>query len=76
MPKITEIHWKKFEKFLIKSGCVFSRQKGSHRSYWKKGMHRPVIIQAKGNIPVFIIKKNLNTLDIGHDEYLEMIAKL
>jgi predicted RNA binding protein YcfA (HicA-like mRNA interferase family) len=76
MPKITEVPWQRFEKFLIHSGCRFTRKKGSHRAYWKEGLSRPVILQAKGKVPVFIIKKNLQTLGIGHDEYLRVLAQV
>ncbi len=76
MSKITEIHWRKFEKFLLYVGCQFSRQKASHRSYWKEGLLRPVVIQGKGKIPVFIIKNNLRTLGIDHDSYIRMLSEM
>ena len=76
MPKITEIHWRIFEKFLTYIGCHFSRQKGSHRSYWKEGLKRPVVIQGKGKVPVTIIKTNLRTLDIDHNTYLQILSEL
>jgi predicted RNA binding protein YcfA (HicA-like mRNA interferase family) len=76
MPKLQPLPWKAFEKFLLQVGCVFKRQEASHRVYWKKGLNRPIIIQAKGNVPVFIILNNLRTLGIERNEYLEIINKL
>lgn len=42
MPKITVIHWKKFDKFLLEVGCTFIREKGDHRIYWRKDLLRPI----------------------------------
>jgi len=76
MPKITTLHWKKFEKFLLYVGCTFDHQKGDHRIYKRSGLKRPVVLTVDTQVPVTHIKTNLNTLDIGHDEYLEMLKKL
>jgi predicted RNA binding protein YcfA (HicA-like mRNA interferase family) len=76
MPSITPIKWKKFEKFLLYVGCRFKRQKGDHRVYWRSDLKRPVILPTYPTIPVFIIRNNLNTLGIGHNEYLDILKKL
>jgi len=70
MPKICPVHWKVFERFLVEVGCVLKRREASHRVYWKEGMFRPIILQAKGNVPVFIILNNLRTLGVSREEYL------
>ena len=44
MGEIDSIPWKKFEKFLLKIGCEFKREKGDHRIYWKLGIKRPVVM--------------------------------
>lgn len=76
MPKIQSIHWKEFEKFLIKAGCEFRREKGDHRVYWKKGLRRPVIVPREIALPVFIILNNLKVLNISREEYLSIVEKL
>lgn len=76
MPRIQSIHWKEFEKFLIKVGCTFKREKGDHRVYWKEGLKRPVIIPRDTSLPAFIILNNLRTLDITREEYLKIVSKL
>lgn len=76
MPRIQSIHWKEFEKFLIKVGCTFKREKGDHRVYWKEGLKRPVIIPRDTSLPAFIILNNLRTLDMTREEYLKIISKL
>ena len=75
MPRIQSIHWREFEKFLLKIGCEFKREKGDHRVYWKKGIKRPVVIPRDTSLPAFIILNNLKVLGISREEYLEMIGK-
>ena len=76
MPSIQSIHWKSFEKFLLKVGCEFKREKGDHRIYWKDGIKRPIVIPRDNSLPAFIILNNLRTLDIPREEYLKIIKKI
>jgi predicted RNA binding protein YcfA (HicA-like mRNA interferase family) len=76
MGEIQSIHWKKFEKFLLKNGCEFKREKGDHRVYWKKGLKRPVVIPRDSRLPAFVIHNNLHILGISRDEFLNTISKL
>ena len=76
MLKITPIHWRKFEKFLLKMGCRFKYQKGSHRVYARQGLNRPLVIPADRTLPVFIIRNNLRLLSVGHEKYLEVLKDL
>ena len=76
MTRIQSIHWKEFEKFLFKIGCVFKREKGDHRIYWKDGMKRPIVIPRDTSLPAFIISNNLKSLSISREEYLKIIKKL
>ena len=76
MSKLQPVPWKVFEKFLLRAGCVFRRQEASHRVYWKEGLRRPIILQAKGGVPVFIILNNLRTLGIDRDTYVKILATL
>ena len=76
MPKFQPVHWKTFEKFLLHVGCVLKRREASHRVYWKDGLSRPIILQAKGSVPVFIILHNLRTLGIDRSRYLGILADL
>lgn len=76
MPSITPIDWKKFEKFLLFIGCEFKRQKGDHRVYWRADLKRPIILPTYKSLPVFIIRNNLRTLGINHNEYLGVLKKI
>lgn len=76
MDEVGSIHWKRFEKFLLKVGCRFKRERGDHRVYWKSGVKRPVIIPRDTDLPAFIVLNNLRILGISKEKYLEIIAKL
>jgi predicted RNA binding protein YcfA (HicA-like mRNA interferase family) len=76
MDKVGRVDWKRFEKFLLKVGCEFKSQEGSHRRYKKPGLPRPVIIPTVDDLPSFIIANNLRTLGIPKKVYLEIISRL
>jgi predicted RNA binding protein YcfA (HicA-like mRNA interferase family) len=76
MPRLTPIHWKKFEKFLLFAGCEFVREKGDHRVYWRDDLKRPIIIPRQRDLPVFVIKNNLRILGISAKQYLEILEKM
>ena len=76
MGGIDSIHWKRFEKFLLKIGCKFKREKGDHRVYWRQGLKRPVIVPRDSRLPAFIVHNNLRILGISREEFLKIISKL
>jgi predicted RNA binding protein YcfA (HicA-like mRNA interferase family) len=53
----------------------FARQEGSHRSYTKPGISRPVVIPEYEEVPVFVIKNNLKTAGISRDEYFRLLGQ-
>jgi predicted RNA binding protein YcfA (HicA-like mRNA interferase family) len=65
MPKITPIHWRDLEKVFLAAGFKFARQEGSHRSYVKPGISRPIVIPTYDEIPISIIRNNLKTAGIS-----------
>ena len=75
MPRITPIHWKRLEKVLLAAGFQFARQEGSHRSYVKPGIARPVVIPTYEEVPVAIIANNLKTAGISRDEYFRLLER-
>ena len=75
MPKITPVHWKKLEKIFFENGFRFARQEGSHRSYVKPGVIRPVVIPAYNEVPVAIIRNNMKTAGISREEYFKLLGK-
>jgi predicted RNA binding protein YcfA (HicA-like mRNA interferase family) len=76
MAHITPISWKEFEKFLFYIGCIFKREKGDHRIYWREGLNRPIVIPQEKELPVFIIRNNLRILNITPEEYIEILNRI
>ena len=75
MSRIAPIHWKKLEKVFLAKGFRFARQEGSHRSYTKQGIMRPVVIPMYSEVPVAVIRSNLKTAEISRDEYFDLLGK-
>ena len=73
MPHLKPIHWKELERVILAAGFRFARQAGSHRSYVKPGIHRPVVIPTYDEVPVAIIRNNLTTAGISRDEYFRLL---
>ena len=73
MPRLTPVHWKTLERIFLAIGFRFARQEGSHRSYTKPGVSRPIVIPAYDEVPVAIIRNILNTAGISRDEYFERL---
>ena len=76
MPKVTPIHWKKLEKIFLMAGFKFARQSGSHRSYVKEGVPRPIVIPTYDEVPVSVIRNNLKTAGISRDDYFDLLKKI
>ena len=76
MPRIIPIHWRQLEKVFLAKGFTFARQEGSHRSYTRSGVLRPVVIPTYAEVPVSIIRSNLRTASISREEYLRLIGSL
>ena len=75
MPRITPVHWRILEKVFLAAGFQFARQEGSHRSYVKSGVSRPIVIPTYDEIPVSIIRNNLKTAGISRDEYFRLLEE-
>jgi predicted RNA binding protein YcfA (HicA-like mRNA interferase family) len=59
----------------LAAGFRFARQEGSHRSYVKPVVSRPIVIPTYDEIPVSIIRNNLKTAGISRDEYFRLLEK-
>lgn len=76
MPGLKPISRQKFERFLLHVDCVFVRQKGSHRIFWKEGCTRPVVVPARGTLTKSLIASNLRTLGLSADQFLAILQDL
>jgi predicted RNA binding protein YcfA (HicA-like mRNA interferase family) len=61
------------EKVFLRAGFRFARQEGSHRSYVKPGIPRPIVIPIYDEVPVSIIRTNLKTAGISRQEYFRLL---
>ena len=76
MPKFVPEPWRTVEAIFLAAGFQFARQEGSHRSYVKAGVARPVVIPAYKEVPVFVIRNNLKTAGLSRDDYFALLAKV
>jgi predicted RNA binding protein YcfA (HicA-like mRNA interferase family) len=76
MARITPVHWRLLEKIFLAAGFQFARQQGSHRSYTRPGVLRPVVIPTYDEVPVSIIRNNLKTAGISRDEYFGFLEQV
>ena len=76
MPRLTPLPWRDLEKIFLAVGFVFARQEGSHRSYVKPGVPRPVVIPTYNEVPVSIIRNNLKTAGLSREEFLALLMRL
>ena len=75
MPRITPIRWRTLECIFIKDGFVFERQEGSHRSYSKKGVKRPIIIPTYKEVQIKEIQSNMRTASMSRDKYFAYLKE-
>jgi predicted RNA binding protein YcfA (HicA-like mRNA interferase family) len=75
MPRLTPVHWQSLERVFLAAGFRFARQEGSHRSYVRPGIPRPIVIPAYRDVPVSIIRSNLKTAGISRDEYFRLLEE-
>jgi predicted RNA binding protein YcfA (HicA-like mRNA interferase family) len=76
MPRLTPEHWRTLEAVFVAAGFRFVRQEGSHRSYVRAGVARPVVIPVYREVPVFIIRNNLKTAGLSREEYFTLLARM
>ncbi|MCD6307640.1 MAG: type II toxin-antitoxin system HicA family toxin [Candidatus Latescibacteria bacterium] len=76
MPRLSPVSWKVLECIFQKAGYIFERQVGSHRTYFRDGIIRPIVIPAHSkDIAVGIIRSLMNTANMNRDEYFKYLSK-
>jgi predicted RNA binding protein YcfA (HicA-like mRNA interferase family) len=76
MPRLTPLRWQTLEGVFLAAGFQFARQVGSHRTYVKPGVARPIVIPAYDEVPISIIRSNLRTAGLSRDEFFELLDDL
>jgi predicted RNA binding protein YcfA (HicA-like mRNA interferase family) len=56
MPRLTPQNYRTLISVFTKIGYSVDRQEGSHIVMTKPGTPRPLVIPARANVPVFVIK--------------------
>jgi len=74
VPRLTPLPWKTLEKIFLAAGFTFARQVGSHRTYVKPGVLRPLVLPAYDEVPVSIIRKNLKTAGLTREEFFRLLS--
>ncbi|MBI3591269.1 MAG: type II toxin-antitoxin system HicA family toxin [Candidatus Melainabacteria bacterium] len=67
------IHYKVLIKVFEYYGLTVVRTSGDHFLMSKPGMKRPVVIQAKQNVPVEHITNNIKAAGITREQYFEAL---
>ena len=73
MPRITPINYKKLVKVFEYLNFRLDRQEGDHLIYVKSGIKRPIVIPMYSDVPIFIIKNNIDSVGITRNEYLRIL---
>jgi predicted RNA binding protein YcfA (HicA-like mRNA interferase family) len=76
VPRLTPLPWRTLEKLYLAAGFAFARQVGSHRTYTKPGVLRPLVLPAYDEVPVSIIRNNLKTAGLSRDDFFELLSSL
>lgn len=76
MPRLTPLPWQTLEKVFLAAGFEFARQVGSHRTYTKTGVRRPVVIPTYSAVPISIIWSNLRTAGLSRDEFFKLLEDI
>ena len=63
------------EKVFLAAGFRFARQEGSHRSYTKPGIRRPVVLPTYDEVPIAVIRINMKTAGMSRDEYFRLLEE-
>ena len=76
MPKMKPEDYRVLVKIFEAIGFRYSRQRGDHLSYKRKGTIRPIVIVKDKAVPVSDIQSNMRTAGLSRDEYFDLLHKV
>ena len=76
MPKLAPAHWTELERVFLLDGWRFARQEGSHRSYVKPGIARPIVVPTYRAVPVSIIRNLMRTANMSRERYFALLERV
>lgn len=74
MPRLVPVHYRKLVKVFESFGFVLDRTEGDHLIYIKPDVKRPIVIPTYREVPVFIIKNNLEVAGISREEFFRLLG--
>lgn len=75
MPRLTPQDYRALISVFSKVGYSIDRQEGSHIVMTKPGAARPLVISARAEVPVFIIKNLLRSSGTNREKYFSLLSK-
>ncbi len=75
MSDFSNCTWKEVDKFLIDYGCIFVRQKGSHRVYKKEGVIKLITLPIHKTISSGVLLQIIRNLGVNKATFLQSINK-
>jgi predicted RNA binding protein YcfA (HicA-like mRNA interferase family) len=63
-------------KIFEAAGCSYARTQGDHLVYHYPGAIRPVVIPKYKEVPVFIIKNNMEIIGMSRETYLSLLESV
>jgi predicted RNA binding protein YcfA (HicA-like mRNA interferase family) len=76
MGRITPLPAWKLRRVFELAGFKLVRIEGDHFVYTKPGVRRPIVIPDYPEVPVFVIRKNLQTAGISREDYFHLLKNL
>lgn len=73
MSDFSNFSWKEIDKFLIDFGCIFVRQKGSHRVYKKDGVIKLLTLPEHKTVSTGVVLQIIRNLGIDRETFLKNI---
>ena len=73
MPRLTPVHWKVLVCIFERDGFVYERTKGSHMSFSKPGILRPIVIPKYKEIDEDIIRGLMRSAGMTREDYFRLL---
>ena len=75
MSRLSPTDWRIQVKIFERFGCYRIRQKGTHLIYHHPDAKRAVVIPRYDEVPVTIIRNNMQTVNMSREEYFRLFAE-
>ena len=76
MPKLSPTDWRIQVKIFEKFGCRYIRQRGAHLIYHHPDAKRAVVIPRYDEVPVTVIRNNMQTVNMSREQYFRLFTEV